>query len=240
VLPRQAEAPGQRRLLAFSLSSAAGMTADIDRLRGIMTEFEGIESGPADGAAGNLALWTGDWADARWGDLERQTRTGNRFAMIGSFDRQSLIASLSGDDAAAARSTLAALEIVADQIVALEAGHRGRLAISYAHLSRVDEAEQQLDRARRILPQNDGWDAARGALAAAEAVVDSASGRQLDAERRFAQSHQVLTRIGSTLLMIQCLVEWGRARLATGDAAGAVDRLDAAAGVLERVGAGAA
>ena len=65
-----------------------------------------------------------------------------------------------------------------------------------------------------------------------------------DTEVKTLLAAQGYTRIheqrGATLQVIQCMVEWGRARVAAGDASGAVDRLDQAAGMLERIGAGAA
>jgi class 3 adenylate cyclase len=241
-MPRQAEAPGQRRLLSISLASASTSTADLDRLQVIAREFEGIEGGPSESATKGLALWAGDWAGARWDDsfFEQCQQTGNRFAMLAFFDRKALLAELAGDDAAAADIRLAALEVVADQIAVIEAWHRGKLAISYAHRSREDEAAQQVDHARRLLPEDNGWDAALGSLSVAAAVVDATAGRHADAERRFSDGHRVLDGLGATLPVIQCLVEWGRARGLAGDASGAADRLDQAADVLERNGAGAA
>jgi class 3 adenylate cyclase/tetratricopeptide (TPR) repeat protein len=240
-LARQAEAPGQRRLLTLSLAQASSGAGDLERVRALVDEQRGDSAdGLATTVARELALWAGEWAAAQMPTEadDDNRRAGNRFAMAGSFGRRSLIARVRGDHATATGHQLAALEICEDQGPAFESSARGTLAIIYTHLSRLDAATREIDRARPLLPEDEGWEAARGALAMAEATVDAASGRHLDAERRFAEAHRVVTEVRNAVVEVECLMEWGRARIGAGDIAGGNERLDVAAETLVRIGAG--
>lgn len=121
----------------------------------------------------------------------------------------------------------------------LEVRVRTELALLLVATGRASEAEPHLTRLREIVAGGEDWRGAAGAVAPAEGAVAGALGQHAQADEHFARAVQVLRRYGVVLEEAEALISWGRILLAHEDWAGGLTRLDEAAALYARIGAGA-
>jgi hypothetical protein len=94
-----------------------------------------------------------------------------------------------------------------------------------------------LARIRRIVGATQGWRAMTAQLAFAEAMCMAAGNRTQDAEHAFAEAVNTLRSHHIVWEHAMYLRDWARSRAANGDASGADEKLDEAAGVYRGIGA---
>jgi tetratricopeptide (TPR) repeat protein len=182
-----------------------------------------------------LDLWDGDLdaveaLAAR--TLEISRRTGNRWDEWASRHLRARVCTLRGEHGRAVELLDAALAIVVDGGAPyFELWVRPDLARGLAEIGRVQEARVHVDRCHTILDGGEVWRARAGMAAIAGAIVLAHEGRASDAERVFADGRAVLAGHGLAGDEADILHQWGRSLAAP-------ERLDEAAAILRRHGAG--
>jgi hypothetical protein len=112
------------------------------------------------------------------------------------------------------------------------------LASRLLEVGRVDEARPAVERCEAVLAAGDGWRSRAGDVKVARAALDAADGRDDAAEEGFAAAIDVLREFGSVWSEAEAWLQWGVA-LKRRDPAAASEKLDAAADLYTRHGAGA-
>jgi DNA-binding CsgD family transcriptional regulator len=234
---RVAHAPGQRRNLLNQLGQAliqAGDLAEAHRLS--------AEAAPAQLLTGQLAFYEGDWDRYEaflMSILEYSQQSGDRL------------------DEWRARYNLAQLYYVQDLptraepqlqaalMMGLEGPHRIYELKTRALLARIDaesgrlqDARSHLIRCRQIMGAADEWRGLLGHVLLAEAVAAVAAKCLGDAIRQFDAAIAVFRDYGLPWEDADALICWGRALVAAGQRGAAGEKLDAAADVYRRHGAG--
>jgi len=187
-------------------------------------------------------LMEGAWEaalEAQLATIANSRRSGNRY-VVSSFStlgaRARLLLGLLDE---AETGLQEALELAVDgPHVPLELRARVELAVLLAQAGRAAEAAPHLERLHAILAGGEDWRGAAGKAEQAEGAVAAALGRRKEAADHFARAVEILQRYANSLAEAEVLVAWGRMLLDAGDGPAAVVRLDEAAAIYERIGAG--
>jgi ATP/maltotriose-dependent transcriptional regulator MalT len=185
----------------------------------------------------------GDWSvcrEAATQALDLSRRRGNRWAEFPAAHQLARLA-LAEDDLASAEDLLGrALEVVAGQHRPYEALALTDLALLHGNQGRTAEAEVAVVQSRAAMRtgEDEDWRGMVGRLALAEAVLETAKGRAAAAEGAFKQAIAVFRRYHLPWDEAQALECWGAALIKAGDAKLGDRRLDAAAALYRRHGAG--
>ena len=189
-------------------------------------------------------LWDGNWerveALALRG-LRTSRRTGNRWDEWAACHLAGHVLRLRGEHGRAGEALEQARHIV----------HHGGaryfelwvlpdLARVRAETGRPDAARAHVERCRAIVADGEDWRGRAALVELAEAVVLSFEERPDEADARFESALETLRRFGLPPDEADGLHEWGLALARAGDRSRAAEKLDAAADVYARHGAGAA
>ena len=189
-------------------------------------------------------LWQGDWdqveALARRG-LETSRRTGNRWDEWAAHHLAGHVLRLRGEPERAVEALERARRIVQEGGARyFETWVLPDLARAQAEMGRLSDARAHVDRCRAILDGGEDWRGRRAIAGVAEAVVLSFEERPDEADAGFATALETLRHFGLRPDEADGLHQWGLALARAGDRSRAVEKLDAAAEIYARHGAGAA
>jgi tetratricopeptide (TPR) repeat protein len=120
----------------------------------------------------------------------------------------------------------------------IEMAARHELALDCAGSGRLVQAQVHLARCCEIMAAGEDWRGLAGCVARAEGALAAAQGRFREADDRFAQSVEIFRRYQVPFEEAETLHYWGRAQLLAGDQRIALEKLDAAADLYRRHGAG--
>ncbi len=191
-----------------------------------------------------IDLWDGHWdrAEALAARvLETSRRTGNRWDEWASQHLAGRVLLLRDEPERAVEVLERARRIVHDGGARyFELWVLPDLARAEAKSGRVDEARAHLARCYEIMDAGEDWRGRRAIVDVAGAVVLSAGERPDEAGARFQGAVETLRGFELVAEEADALEQWGLALASAGDGAGAAERLEAAAGVYRRHGAGEA
>jgi hypothetical protein len=122
--------------------------------------------------------------------------------------------------------------------VPLELHARAELSSLYAQTARPEVARPHLARCGEILAAGEDWRGLVGHIARAEAMVAAAEGRFEAANEQFAKAVAIYRRYQVPFEEAEALHYWGRALIKGSDGERALEKLDAAAELYRRHGAG--
>jgi tetratricopeptide (TPR) repeat protein len=168
-------------------------------------------------------------------ELEKSRRGGRRDEV---WERASHLASIRrvlGDLAGAER--LGRIAVEGNPDVPGQLHSRSVLAEIYAETGHPERANPHLSRCREILGNGEDWRGLAGKVERAEAVVAAAEEKYDDAETRFEKAVEIFRRYHVPFEEAETLHYWGRALNASGEFAGASEKLDAAIEIYRRCGA---
>jgi tetratricopeptide (TPR) repeat protein len=168
-------------------------------------------------------------------ELEKSRRGGRRDEV---WERASHLASIRrvlGDLAGAER--LGRIAVEGNPDVPGQLHSRSVLAEVYAETGHPERANPHLSRCREILGNGEDWRGLAGKVERAEAVVAAAEEKYDDAETRFEKAVEIFRRYHVPFEEAETLHYWGRALNASGEFAGASEKLDAAIEIYRRCGA---
>jgi len=235
--PRTANSPSSRQMLSFHFERARLMMGALaeptrDVPPGGVYEVT-LEAG--------RAYVSGDWAACRAAAttlLEMARRRGNGWVEFWAAHQLARLA-LAENDATGAEDLLErALELVAGQHHPWEALVNADLAVLYANLGRTDDARAALNRCRASMRQSEDWRGLAGRLKLGEAALAAAERRTALANEHFAQAMTIFRRYHLPWDEAQALECWGAMLINSGDHKTGDRRLDAAATLYRRHGAG--
>jgi tetratricopeptide (TPR) repeat protein len=227
--PRIAEAPNLRFSLEAQIGNASYFMGDVSVYRRLGDDF----------AAGTpaVAYYDGDWEEGRRrsrDNIANARRAGNsleEFAQAGSLATSYYMTNELD------RAEPLFLELSARDHRPFEVWSRHMLAAICCRTQRLDDAQEHLAWIRRIVGATQGWRAMTAQLAFAEAMCMAAGNRTQDAEHAFAEAVNTLRSHHIVWEHAMYLRDWARSRAANGDASGADEKLDEAAGVYRGIGA---
>lgn len=236
---RLAHVPIQRQLLQGQLAWGYGLAGRLGEAERVLEEAGDLPIGGS--FAPDLDLWKGNWPTVetslrQW--ITRYQEMGDRIdeAILHAWMAEAL--RLQGDLDGAQRSLEDALAIVVPgHGRLLEAWFRIDLAILSVDRRRLDDGQQQLDKARALMA-TENWRGLQGRALVAEAVLE-AQHDLLGAGERFERAIQALRPFRLAWDEAEALVLWSRAA-AVADPALASEKLAAALEIYRRCGAGAA
>jgi class 3 adenylate cyclase/tetratricopeptide (TPR) repeat protein len=237
--PQVARAPIQRKVLLELSCQARVMLGDVEGARRTASEASGgyfsLDAIVA------TALGDTERAEQCWRARLRQDRaSGARWWQIYDAHSLSKLLARRGELQEAERFLLDALALASERETVAPEGMwiRPALAIVYADLGQLEQAEQHLARARRIIATGGDWRGAAGRTALAEGLVAGARGDVTGAEEAFARA--LLTTRAHSLVWEQAEVlrRWGLFLLAQRHPEAAEEKLDGAAALYRGSGAG--
>jgi tetratricopeptide (TPR) repeat protein len=238
--PRLARSPIQRRIMQGNLAWTRILSGELDEGRQIAIQASGLLVG--ENLLPPLELWDGDWetAVARLHAARDQARErGDRYneAGVGQWLAEALRLRGDHEQAKAVLEETLLLALEAPD-VSREVPLRLLLAIARVEQDRLEEAQEHLHRACELMQGDEDWRGLAGRRALAEAVLAATGGEPSD--DRFQQAVEVFRRYHVPWDEAEAFLLWGRALSRAGNASGARDRLDAAADIYRRIGAGQA
>ncbi len=234
--PRVAQAPFVRDILSGSLILEKAFAGEMDFVRVLITE-------PVSGfLGGSLSWYEGDWERAEAVSvegLEEAIRTGSR-------DEQFNYKWLLGRFMYGTERYDRAQSMFEDAVAICPDGRhwlwemlaRPDLAASYAATGDLERAEENLSRCREIMAAGEDWRGMVGNFARGAAAVAAARGRREEADREFERAIANFRKYQTPWEEAQTFVSWGRALIGLGDREAASEKLDTAAEMLRRLGAG--
>jgi class 3 adenylate cyclase len=232
--PRQAL--GQREIICDFLARAHAQAGDLRE-----AARWADEAGQARFVTPYVALWEGHWdrAAALWGrQREEAGRRGNHWAVAIATYYLAVLKRLEDDAAGAEALFQEVLAMAVDgSHVGTELGIRAEFALCLADAGRSSDAEEHVARCREILAGGEDWRGAVGHVALAEAAV--LDGSPAEASEQFRTAIEVFRRYSLPWDEAEARYRFGRALLASGDRAGAVETLAGALDLYRRHGAGA-
>ena len=144
-----------------------------------------------------------------------------------------------GEHALAMQVLQRALDISLDGgVISFELTARSRLATMAADAGDAGDALPHLERCRQIVGAGENWHGLGGHVERAEAVVAAARGESPVAEAHFEKAIATYRRYSLPWEEADTLQYWGRALLAAGERARAIEKFDAAIEIYRSRGAG--
>ena len=237
--PRTARSTYQRTLLSLFSVEAHAMLGELSEARHLLSQIN-LPSQRVETRAW-IALFDGEWEQAERDFaslLDSFTKGGARTEGFVFFRLLAWTRRLLRKHSAGENQLLNALAICrGDTLRSVEMVNRPELILLYADTDRYEEAKPHLARCREILASGEDWRGLAGFVARAEAVVAAADGSYEDADRQFEEAiatfHQYLPWEEAETLQY-----WGRALLAAGERARAIEKFDAAIEIYRSRGAG--
>jgi tetratricopeptide (TPR) repeat protein len=189
-----------------------------------------------------LLVLEGEWelADKRLtAQSERSMTAGNRQGELIVAPDLARAQRFTGERKQAAQVLQRALEISADgEDILSELVTRSALATMAADAGDAGEALPHLQRCRQIVGAGENWFGLAGSFERAEAVVAAVQGEYAAAETHFEKAIATFQRYCLPWEEADTLQYWGRALLAAGERARAIEKLDAAIEIYRSRGAG--
>ncbi|HYZ93874.1 MAG TPA: AAA family ATPase [Actinomycetota bacterium] len=239
--PRAAEAPTQRVILTLHRDMVRAMRGDLESLA---TPHEDVGADSYISAAVReqfLTYHNGEWE--RTAELCRTARDHR-------IDARNLL------EVAATSHTLAwtlrlldqfdeaegvlrgCLDFSGGNFLAAEVIERIDLAVACATTGRVEEAREHVDRSRKIVSSGENWRGRAGHVEWSAGVTEAAAGSLELAEASFRRGVELLQRYESVVEEAETFYWWGRTLIDAGRRASGIEKLDTAASIYERIGAG--
>ncbi|HEY6418371.1 MAG TPA: AAA family ATPase [Candidatus Binataceae bacterium] len=234
--PRMAQAPFVRDILLASLVLEKAFAGEMEFARAFVTDPVGGFLG------GSLSWFAGDWERAEAvcvEGLEEAIRTGSR-------DEQFNYRWLLGRFMYGTERYERAQSMFEDAVAICPDGRhwlwemltRPDLAASYAATGDLERAEENLSRCREIMAAGEDWRGLAGNFARGVAAVAAAYGRRDETDREFERAIANFRKYQAVWEEAQTNIAWGRALAAFGDRDTAAEKLDTAAEMVRRLGAG--
>ena len=243
--PRMAQAPVFRRVVIDTLRLLRlqlGQPHE-DRLSAAdSADRTPSEHGTAARARGIAAYYSGDWEQADLvlsHEVDRENQNGKVLRACISMSWPARARRALGRHAAAEAILKEEIRVCcAGLFLPLELIARGELASLYAETGRPEQAHPHLERCREVIAQGEDWRGFVGQLARAEAMVSAAESRIEAANAQFAHAVEIQSRYQVPFEEAETLHHWGRVLLEAGARETALEKLDAAAEIYQRHGAG--
>ncbi len=218
------------------LVTACVETGELTKARTYLAEAD------AKHKSAKLLFFEGEWELARktlTEESERSRRTGNRQGELLAAIDLARFHRFTGELAQAVRFLRGVLNtcVVAGDIL-FELATRSTLATMAADAGDSREALLHLRRCRQIAGSGENWLGLTGSVERAEAVVASAQGKYLGAETQFAKAIATFKDFSLPWEEADTFQYWGRALLASGDRARAIEMFAAAIEIYRSHGAG--
>jgi class 3 adenylate cyclase len=234
-LPRSAQSVPRRTILHQMMALACAGAGDLAEAQRHLAE---AGSGPS----ASLAYIEGNWesSDKLMSEsFEGAKATGDRLGQtIIALDRARLYRAR-GEHGRAQELLHYGLSIgVETGDVAYEIAARPELALILEAVGRSGEALTHLERCREILGGGEDWRGLVGCVARAEAVVAAAQGEFTAADGHFERAIETFQHYCLPFEEADTLQYWGRALLAAGERARAIEKFDAAIEIYRSRGAG--
>ena len=192
--------------------------------------------------SGKLLFLEGEWelaAKSLAAKSERNRTTGNRLGELTRAIDLARLHKFTGQGALAAQFLQRALEISLDGGDLLyELATKSALATIAADAGDAGEALPHLERCRLIVAAGENWFGLAGSVERAEAVVAAAQREYAAAEAHFHKAIATFQRYCLPWEEADTLQYWGRALLAAGEGARAIEKFDAAIEIYRSRGAG--
>ena len=237
-MPRVAQAPGQRQILAAYRSQAQFALGNSSNLVGDQGDSHGNSRIDIEWL---LNLSRGEWERGSVSaaqDYETQRIAGNRWIMCMSSAVQGNFLRLQGHPAAE-EALLRGIELCKLQHLPMELAQQAFIARFYSKTGRVAEALPHLERCHEILANGDDWGSAAGLVAFADGVVAGAGGSSTqEFDAHFGKAVDAFRMYCTVWDEAEALHEWGRALLLAGEKARAIAKFESALEIYRRIGAG--
>ena len=210
---------------------------DLSKARGYLAEVDATNK-PAE-----LLFFEGEWELAGkrlTADFERSLTAGNREDELWWGLPLARLHRFTGDHAKALQVLQRVLDISVDSgDILYELATRSSLATMAAGAGDAREALPHLQRCLQIVSAGENWFGIAGMVERAEAVVAAAQGKYAPAEDQFKKSFATFQHYCLPWEQADTLQFWGRALLAAGERARAIEKFDAAIEIYRSHGAGA-
>jgi tetratricopeptide (TPR) repeat protein len=210
---------------------------ELTRARSYLAEVDAPDKPPA------LLFFEGEWELASkqlTAQRERSRTTGNRYAELGVALVLARLRRFTGERAQAVQLLKRALEISVDGgDILFELTTRSTLAAMAADTGDAGEARGHLERCRQVVGAGENWFGLAGMIERAEAAVAAAKGENAAAVTHFKKAIATFQHYCLPWEQADTLQCWGRALLAAGERARAIEKFDAALEIYHSHGAGA-
>jgi tetratricopeptide (TPR) repeat protein len=218
------------------LVSACIEAGELIEARAYLSEADG------DNRPAGLLFFEGGWEleDKQLTATSEQSRTaGHRDGELVSALNLARLRRFTGEHAQAMQLLHRALEISVDGgDILRELATRPRLATMAADAGDAGEALEHLQRCRQIVGAGENWFGLAGEVERAEAVVAAAQGEYAVADTQFKKAIATFQHYCLPWEEADTLQYWGRALLAAGEQARAIEKFDAAIEIYRSRGAG--
>ncbi len=235
--PRMAAAELLRTVLLDWLQITAVLNGRLREINELVSRAQGDP--PLEGL---IAFYRGEWEQAAQilSQAANQARETKRHVRACSSSHWQARSRRALDQHLVAESILkGALALcIAGPVVPFELHTRAELASIQAETGQAELAHSHLARCREILAAGEDWRGLVGHIARGEAVVAAAERRFDDAQSQFARAVEIYRHYQVPFEEAEALHYWGRAMIAAGDRGMALEKLDAAAEIYRRHGAG--
>jgi class 3 adenylate cyclase/tetratricopeptide (TPR) repeat protein len=241
--PRTARSAIRRAILHNQLAGACRDMGELPKARAYLAEAHAEnEALPLFAVEASLLFLEGQWelADKMLtAQAERARTSGNRQDECWVAFRLARLHRFRGESSRAVQFLQTALEISVDSgDVLLELRTRSELATMAADTGDPVEAVPHLQRFRQIVAAGENWFGLTGSVERAEAVVAEAQGEYSVSEASFEKAIAIFQRYCLPWEEADTLQYWGRALLAAGELARAIEKFDAAIEIYRSRGAG--
>jgi tetratricopeptide (TPR) repeat protein len=234
--PRNKNTGFSRRMLSGLLGQVLLSAGKMNQARPLLAQMSDI----ADYGNGQIAFWEGRWEESElvWAqDLERAHQGGAREE--GNSRMLCWVRRILKQHSSAEALLQAGLSICGEEpLQCVEMCARPQLALLHAETDRCEEAVPHLARCREIMAAGEDWRGVRGEVMRAEALVSAIQKRFEEAQARFEKAVEIFRHYQVPLEESETLYYWGRALVAAGKRADGAEKLDAAADIYWRCGAG--
>jgi tetratricopeptide (TPR) repeat protein len=231
--PRETTSP---ILVLQVLVSACVQAGELTQARAYLAESEGTAKPPL------LLFFEGGWElleKALTARCDRARTTENRLGELADAFPLARLCRFARERVQAVRVLQRSLEISTDSgVILFELATRSELATMAADAGDAPGALPHLERCRQIVGAGENWLGLAGNVERAEAVVAAAQGEYSAAEAHFEKAVATYQRYCLPWEEADTLQYWGRALLAAGDRARAIEKFDVAIEIYRSRGAG--
>jgi tetratricopeptide (TPR) repeat protein len=243
--PRAARSAIRRAILHNQLAGACRDMGELPRARAYLAEAQAESEGlPLFADQASLLFFEGQWELAEktlTAHAERARMSGKRQDEFWVALTLNMLYRFRGEKSSLTRRAFlkTALEISVDGGDLLqELWARISLATMFADAGDALQALPHLQRCREIVAAGENWFGLAGFVERAEALVAAAQGEYAAAETHFAKAISISQRHCQPWDEADILQYWGRALLAAGEHARAIEKFDAAIEIYHSRGAG--